>query len=175
MPILVAMVYDQEYKSKLKDAYPILAKTSEKLKYYLEHDGKKLKFSIPLEKWSSLNNKVLHSFSDYLGLYSLNEKDELVELDRSKVSEYVTATDFSAKFFLFLNTDKEQSLNKKELLELASEAANITGNILNTNLSILKEPVTDSLVNPNYITPSTYLDFEDASNYLLINDAEDSK
>ncbi|WP_322962069.1 hypothetical protein RRG39_01345 [Mycoplasmopsis cynos] len=175
MPILVAMVYDQEYKSKLKDAYPILAKTSEQLKYYLEHDGKKLKFSIPLEKWSSLNNKVLHSFSDYLGLYSLNEKDELVELDRSKVSEYVTATDFSAKFFLFLNTDKEQSLNKKELLELASEAANITGNILNTNLSILKEPVTDSLVNPNYITPSTYLDFEDASNYLLINDAEDSK
>ncbi|WAM08079.1 hypothetical protein ONA21_01910 [Mycoplasmopsis cynos] len=83
--------------------------------------AKKLKFSIPLEKWSSLNNKVLHSFSDYLGLYSLNEKDELVELDRSKVSEYVTATDFSAKFFLFLNTDKEQSLNKKELLELASE------------------------------------------------------
>ncbi|UWV83089.1 hypothetical protein NW067_02295 [Mycoplasmopsis cynos] len=63
----------------------------------------------------------MHSFSDYLGLYSLNEKDELVELDRSKVSEYVTATDFSAKFFLFLNTDKEQSLNKKELLELASE------------------------------------------------------
>ncbi|WAM06829.1 hypothetical protein ONA23_01030 [Mycoplasmopsis cynos] len=41
MPILVAMVYDQEYKSKLKDAYPILAKTSEKLKYYLEHDGEK--------------------------------------------------------------------------------------------------------------------------------------
>lgn len=172
MPILAAIAYDEEYSRKIALAYPTLFKAAQKLKTYLELNKETLKISIPVEKWSKLTNKDLHSLPDYLGHKLVDEEKStdtnvvLKDIPKEDTTKYLSAYELSAYYLLWLNTDTTHALTKDELIKFTSELTNISGLLPNPFYTSTTNGISDVLVNPNYIYPNTPNE-SDYSTYLV--------
>ncbi|WP_322902577.1 OppA family ABC transporter substrate-binding lipoprotein [Mycoplasmopsis felis] len=170
---------DEEYKNALTPAYPTLVKVAGLFKEYITKHN--VQWSIPETEWNKLGNEYEQEFYNFINEYKLNPSfnsnskitetnQRLVQLSEEEKKQYRPAGEITGKFWLYLGTEASKTggpLTKLDWLNLIQETRNLIGVFLGL-YGTLKEPFTQSLVNPNFVRPAILDKAENMRSYQVV-------
>ncbi|QDF64759.1 OppA family ABC transporter substrate-binding lipoprotein [Mycoplasma nasistruthionis] len=177
IPTLFAIVADPEYAAKMQNLYPQLYKAAQYLKEFVQMN--RFRPSISLDDFTNkLTNSNVQDIEHYFGSFKY-ENDGFVELSAEEASQYVDISVFSSRFWLNYTTSpviddpqnpgQKKIIDRLDLVELAQEVSNLAGAIPDINLAVSTQKYSKTLINPNYIVPTNFSDYDDFQRYRTVN------